>query len=443
MKSYFRLLPALIFLVAGPARAAVADNAVRASVAGIELIAYPTGVENVITFRGSLPAGDSFAPAHNAAIPTLVSAMLDQGTRRQDKFALAERLESVGATLNFSVDGTMLTISGQCLTKDMPLVISLLAEQLREPAFPEEELVKVKRQLAGDLQRSLESTNARANEAYARTVYPPGHPNYQHPVGELLEAVNNASVDDLRTFHTGNYGPAAFTLVMVGAVDPAALQAAVGQAFAGWTGGRAAPAPTRAVPSAHTITEIVPMADKPNVSVIWGHPTGLKYSDPDSLALRIGTSIFGSGFTGRLMANVRDKEGLTYGIYATVANDTHTDGDWRMVANFSPALLDQGIASTRRQFELWYREGITAAELEREQSNFVGSYKVSLATTGGMAGALLASVQRGYGISWPDELPRRVAAITLEEVNGAIQRHLRPGSLVLVKAGSVPATRSD
>ena len=440
MKTSFRLLLAVLVLATAgaTARAAVADNAVRTSIAGIDVIAYPTGVKNVVTFRGSLPAGDSLAPEHNIAVPTLVGAMLDQGTLKQDKFALAQKLESVGATLSFSVDGTMLTISGKCLAQDMPLVISLLAEQLREPAFPASELEKVKKQLAGDFQRALESTDYRANLAFSQAVYPIGHPNRDAPTEEFLAAVQSATVDYLRAFHRTYYGPAAFTLIAVGDVDPTALQAEVTKAFSGWTGGKPTPAPARGRPTDPAKDQVVFIADKTNVSMIWGQATGLKYNDPDTLALRVGTNIFGSGFTGRLMANVRDREGLTYGIYSAVLNDTHTDGDWRIVANFSPELLEKGIASTQRQLTEGPTKGVSPEELPREQSNYIGTYKVTLATTTGMANALLASVQRGYGVSWPDELPKRVAAMTVNEVNSAIKKHVRPESLVLIKSGTVP-----
>ncbi len=438
MKSLRLLTPVFLLLgLNGPLSGAVSDQAVRATVAGIDLVAYSTGVEDVVTFRGSLPAGDSFAPEHNIAVPTMVGAMLDQGTARQDKFALAAQLESVGATLSFSVDGAVLSISGKCLSKDLPLVIRLLAEQLQEPAFPPEELEKVKRQLSGDFQRALEDTSYRAGQAFSSAVYPPGHPNFELPIEDFVEAVNRTTVEDLRAFHQTHYGPAGFILVAVGDLRPEALQDHVERAFAGWSGGRRLAAPALRESTGEAAERVVYIPDKASVSVILGQTTGLHYSHPDALALRIGTNIFGSGFTGRLMANVRDREGLTYGIYSAVMNDTHVDGDWRIVGSFSPDLLDRGLASTRRQLELWHQNGVTPEEVEREKSNYIGTFKVSLATTGGMATALLASVQRGYGVSWPDELPDRVAAITAEQVNAAVRRHLRPDQFVLVKAGSV------
>lgn len=440
MNALRRFAPVFLLLaVHASLSGAVSEQAVRATVAELDLVAYPTGVENVVTFRGSLPAGDSFAPPHNVAVPTLVGAMLDQGTRRQDKFALAAQLESVGATLSFSVDGAVLSISGKCLSKDLPVVIQLLAEQLREPAFPPEELEKVKRQLSGDFQRALEDTNYRAGQAFSSAVYPAGHPNYELPIEAFIEAVKQATVEDLHAFHQSHYGPAGFILVAVGDLQPEALRDQVERAFSGWSGGRRLTATSPRESAGEAAERVVPIPDKASVSVIWGQTTGLHYSDPDALALRIGTNILGSGFTGRLMANVRDREGLTYGIYAAVMNDTHVDGDWRIVGNFSPDLLDRGLASTRRQLELWHQDGVTPEEVEREKSNYIGTFKVSLATTGGMATALLASVQRGYGVSWPDELPDRVAAITAEQVNAAIRTHIRPDRFVLVKAGSVPS----
>jgi zinc protease len=180
------------------------------------------------------------------------------------------------------------------------------------------------------------------------------------------------------------------------------------------------------------------MADKPNVSVIVGQPSGLKYSDPDALALRVGTAILGQGFTGRLMATVRDKEGLTYGIGSGLANDAFADGEWRISANFAPQLLENGMASTRRELEAWHAKGVTADELERVKTNLIGTFKVGLATTDGLTNALLNAVHRGYDVTWLDEYAKRIGALTLPEVNAAIKKHLRPEKMTTIKAGSVP-----
>ena len=434
----FLLLSAACVAFSIPAFGQIADKVVRTKIAGIDLIAYETGVENVVTFRGSLPAGDSFAPEHNAAIPTLAGEMLDQGTTKQDKFAIAQQLENIGATIHFSVGGVMTEFSGKCLRKDLPLVVSLLAEQLRMPAFSEEEFAKVKKQMAGHLQRALESTAYRADQAFSENLFPKGHPNYVPPTREFLAAIESAKLSDVKAFHAEYYGPAQATLVAVGDIDVEALKAEVARAFDGWSGGKTVPEFPKATAAKQGDEEVVSMADKPNVSVMLGQATGLKYSDPDALALRVGTAVLGRGFTGRLMASVRDKEGLTYGISSGVSNDSFADGDWRISANFAPQLLEKGISSTKRELESWYKEGVTAAELERVKSALIGTFKVGMATTDGLSNALLDSVHRGYDVKWLDEYTKRVAALTLPEVNAAIKKHLNPDKMTVIKAGSVP-----
>ncbi len=417
----------------------IAAHVARSKIAGVDLIAYPTGVKDVVTFRGALPAGDAFAADGNPAIPTLVGMMLDKGTTTEDKFAITEKLERVGATITFDVDTQMADIDAKCLTKDVPLVVGLIAEQLRSPAFSDAEFEKVKKQFVGGMQRRMENTDFRAADAFSRAVYPVGHPNRRPAPEVLIKAAQEAKLADAKAFHARYYGPAHFTLVVVGDLDVPQIQRAVGQAFAGWSGGADVIHPAKAAMADAPRDQTVFMPDKTSVTVVLGEATGLQYRDPDDQALRVATAILGSGFTGRLMATVRDREGLTYGIGSAVSHDTFTDGDWHITATFAPALLEKGLASTRREFAAWYEKGVTEDELQRRKGDLVGTFKVGLATTEGMATALLDAVHRGYGVGWIDEYPRRIQSLTTAELNAAIKKHLSPTALCVVKAGTVPA----
>ncbi len=420
------------------ASAQIAAGVARTKIHGIDVLAYKTGVKDVVYLRGSLPAGDDKSPAGNCMIATLTGAMLDRGTTKHDKFDIAGQLEAVGASIDFSVGETVTSFTARCLNKDVPLVVSLLAEQLREPAFSADELDKLKKQMAGGLQRQLESTDFRASDAFNRSVYPPGHPNHHPTVEQQLADLEKATVDDLKKFHAAHYGPAHFTVVAAGDLDVAAFQKNLGAGLAGWTGGTAPLKAPRAAPTDAAKQQTVFMPGKTSVSIALGQASGMRYGDPDFFALRTGTAILGSGFTGRLMANVRDKEGLTYGIGSTMANDTFADGDWRLTATFSPALLDQGIESTMRQLTAWYEQGVTADELTRRKDNLIGSFKVGLATTDGLAQSLLLAMQRGKGPEWLDQYPGVITGLTLAQVNSAIKKHLNPAEMFLIKAGTVP-----
>jgi zinc protease len=433
----------VVFLLLANASAfgGVADNVVRSRVDGVDLIASPTAVKDVVTIGGSLPAGDAFAAAGNPAVPTLTGMMLDQGTTTADKFAIAQQLENVGAEISFSVSAQTLDIQAKCLRKDAPAIIHLIIEQLRAPAFAAEEFEKARKQLTGAIRRSLESTGLRAGDAFTRAVFPPGHPNRQASAEELLAAIDRATIADIKAFHAKYYGPAHLTLVIVGDLELEPIQAQLRRDLAGWRGGVPALSATRASVRDAALTQTVNMADKTSVSVVLGQASGLRYSDSDALALRMGTAILGSGFTGRLMHVVRDQEGLTYGIGSALQNDTYTDGDWRVRATFAPELLEKGVASTRREVERWWREGVTSEELVARKKDLIGSYKVSLATTDGLADALLSAVQRDKPLSWLDDYPKAVDALTLEQVNAAIRRYLQPDAMVLIEAGTLPQAK--
>lgn len=435
----FMRIPALfVSLGLCLAAAGIADKIDRSDINGIDLLTLKTGVKNVVTIKGSLPLGNAASPANNPAIAYLAGSMLDKGTVDKDKFAIAAELEGVGATLSFGVGNETLNINGKCLAKDVPLVISLIAEQLRHPAMNDAEFEKVKKQYVAALKHAMDDTNQRAASAFSRAIYPIGHPNRKTPPEEIITAVEHTALDEVKAFHAEYYGPAYLTLILVGDVDSTEIKTDVTKSFAGWTGGKKPELPAVVggdVDAAHDQIEF--MADKTNVTVVWGEATGLRYSDADALALRLGTDVLGGGFTARLMGNVRDKEGLTYGIYGYMANDTLRDGDWRIWANFAPNLLDKGIESTKRQLELWHDQGITAEEFAKKKSEFIGSYKVGLSTSDGMANNILNAIQRGYGLERLDEYPAAVEALTLEQVNTAIKKHLDPAKMVIIKAGTV------
>jgi zinc protease len=430
-----------VVLCANAASANMVDQSRRSKVSGVDLITYPTNVKDVVVIVGALPGGDAMAEPGNIAVPTLSGMMLDRGTKALDKFAIAEKLDNVGAEIGFGVGPQSLEIHAKCLKKDLPLVVSLIAAELRTPALQLAEFNKAKQQFIGELEASAQNSGGRAREAFDRAIFPAGHPNRPHTLDEYIEAARAATLDEVRAFQAKYYGPAHMTLVVAGDVADADAQAEVTKSFAGWSGGQDYLRPAKPAAPGAAAEISVPLADKPSVSMILGQATGLRYRDPDALALRVGTAILGRGFTGRLMGVVRDKEGLTYNIGANVGDDTIVDGAWDISASFAPALLAKGVASTRRELDKWYKDGVTDQELALRKQGLIGGYLVGLSTTGGIAAAILSDIERGYDVSWLDEYPKAVSALTREQVNAAIRTHLNPSTMVLVKAGSVPAAQ--
>jgi zinc protease len=217
-----------LFLVSGAAAANVAQQSHRSQVAGIDLITYHTDVKQVVVILGSLPAGDAMAESGNIAIPTLTGMMLDRGTKTLDKFAIAEQLDNVGAEIAFTVGTQSLEVRAKCLKKDLPLIIGLIASELRTPSFQVQEFNKAKQQFVGALEASAQNTEARAQEAFGRAIFPQGHPNRPHAVTEYEAAAKAATLDELKAFYAKYYGPAHMTFVVAGDVAASDAEAEIG-----------------------------------------------------------------------------------------------------------------------------------------------------------------------------------------------------------------------
>jgi zinc protease len=410
-----------------------ADKVAREKVAGVDLLVCHTDVKNVVTIRGSIVAGEAAAP--NRGLAHLAAGMLERGTKKHDQFEIADLLEKVGATLEFKVGSETVEFTARCLTPDAPLVLALIGEQLREPAFHPEELKKLKTQLISEAQQTLEDTDIQATIAFTQAVFPAGHPNRKATVQELVKGFETAALQDVRNFHHAVYGPATLRLVVVGDVDAAKVKGDVAKVFDGWSGGKALPA-TEPAP-APAGERVVTLPDKTSVSVIIGQPTNVQAKDPDWLALDVANAVLGRSFTSRLMGNVRDREGLTYGIGSRAFGDTFRPGAWMVRGTFAPALLDRGLESTWREIKDWLQKGVTDDELAYRQSALAGEFSVALETTEGLSEQLLRASERGFDVKWLDEYPAKLRALKLDEVNAAIRAHLDPAKMTVIKAGTL------
>ena len=420
-------------------QSSIASQIVTSSpVDGLELKTTNTPIKDVVTITGSILGGDMFSPATNKAVAELTADMLDEGTTRQNKFEISERLEAVGARLSFASDKYRVRFNARCLKEDIPLVIELLGEQLRSPAFNESDLENLKKRLVGNLQRAKENTRAQASGRFSRIIYPESHPNYSREIDDEIADVEKTSVADLQTYHKNSYGLGNMLVVAVGDVDNAILLKALQDAFGDWNqSDLTIPVRTSSANDISSTTQYITMEDKTSVDMFLGVPIGIDRKHEDYYALMVGNYILGGNFAARLMQTVRDQMGLTYGIYSSIGGvGNGNDGYWSVWGTFAPNLLQEGKRATLDQINNWVK-GITIEELNAKKETIKGSYKVGLATTGGLAGQILMNTEKGYEDIMLDDYPNIINQLTLNKVNAAIQKYINPNSLIIVAAGTI------
>jgi len=406
---------------------------------GIRLLTMETGVKDAVTISGSLLGGDVYSPQANMMIADLTVSMLDKGTKNKSKFEIADKLETVGASIYFSSDQHHVRFNAKCLKKDIPIVLELLAEQLREPAFNKDDLKTLKTRLIGNFKKDQEHTGKQAGGAFLRKLYPEGHPNYSYKIDERIKMVNNIQSSNLKNFHDIYYGLGNMTIVAVGDVDSEEVSAQVAKVFDSWK-----TSPLKKKESSLTAniaggaTEYVTIKDKTSADIYIGLPIGIDRNHEDYYPLMLGTYILGGNFSARLMQTVRDEQGLTYHIQSTLGGvDNGNDGYWLIGGSFAPQMVEQGYNASIEQLDKWLEGGVTQAELDAKKSTITGSYKVGLATTRGLAGQILSNSERGRAIDYLDVFTELINEITLDEVNDAIKKYIDKDRLVFVAAGSL------
>ncbi len=420
--------------------AKIADKIIEQTpIDGIRLLTMKTGVKDVVTITGSFLGGDQYSPQANMMIADLTAAMLDKGTKNKSKFEIADKLETVGASIGFSSGQYYVRFSAKCLKKDIPLVLSLLAEQLREPAFNKDDLKTLKTRLIGNLKRDKENTQSQAGGAFLRKLYPKNHPNYTYKIDNRIKMINDIMPASLKYYHKTYYGLGNMTVVAVGDVNSEAFSKEIAKVFKGWkTSPLDKKEPTLIANQVKAGKEYVTIKEKTSADIYIGLPIGIDRDNEDYYPLMVGTYILGGNFSARLMQTVRDEQGLTYGIQSWVGGvDNGNDGYWAIWGTFAPQLVDKGHDAAIEQLQEWLENGVTQAELNAKKSTITGSYKVGLATTRGLAGQILTNADRGRPNSYLDKYPELINALTADQINNTIKKYIDKDKMFFVAAGSL------
>jgi zinc protease len=406
---------------------------------GARLYVLENRFNPTLALSGTLRAGRIFAPAERRLLASLTAGELMKGTARRTKLQLAEDLESRAASLSFASDasdpvGT--DVSGACLSRDTDLLFGALVEVLRSPVFPEDELEREKKRLVGSIRQQQDQTSVRAFEEAMRRIYPAEHPLHRNTGPERIARVEALKREDLDGFYRARYGAASLILVVVGDVEAERVLDALERGLGDWPAGPDTAIPSAAPPAPSPGTHTVRLSDKASADVVLAAPTDLRRTDAEYLAASLANSALGqSSLTSRLGVRVRDTEGLTYGIHSSFGA-THVPGPFLISVTVKPDMRDAAVASTLDETSKFLREGLTPRELAEEKSSRSGRFQVDLGSNGGIAQALDAAVGYGFGVSYLDEFPAKVAAITKEQADEAFRRRVRVDDLIVVSAGT-------
>lgn len=401
---------------------------------GITVLARANYNSPSISVSGYLQVGALFNPADKLGLADFAALALMRGTQKRGFQQIYDALESVGASFGYS-GGTHTTgFGGKALTEDLDLLLEILADTLRHPSFPAEQVERLRAQMLTNLAIRAQDTGEMAALTFDQIVYA-NHP-YSLPEEGFPETIQAISQSDLRQFHHHHYGPRGMVIAIVGAIDPEKAVQKVNDAVGGWQNpGQPAMPELPAVQNLDTINMLsVKIPGKSQSDIVMG-VAGPARNHPDFLAASLGNNILGQfGMYGRIGEVVREQEGLAYYAYSSLSGGIGP-GPWYVSAGIDPKNTEKAVELIRSEIKRFTQQPVSEEELADSQANFVGRLPLSLESNAGVAAAILNLERYQLGMDYYWRYPDLVRAVTPEQILKNAQEFLDPDHLGIAIAG--------
>ena len=400
---------------------------------GITVLIYENAASQSIIIDGIIRAGALVESRETAGLANYTADMLLRGTKKRSFDMIFEEVEAVGASVDFGAGRHVSDFFGSCLAEDLDLILGIIADSLRQPVFPENQVEKVRGEIITGLHIRANDTGQMAGLHFRELLYK------DHPYGKssegYLDSIQRLNRDALAEYHEQFFGPKGMIITLVGAIEPKSGLALVQKAFGDWdTGQLIVPSvPGARRPSSRLQTHHE-MPDKTQTDIMLGVPGPLRAAD-DYLEASMANTILGMfGMYGRLGQNVRESQGLAYYSFSRLAGGLGPS-PWYVSTGVSPDNVDLALDSIFHEIERIIEEPVTEEELADSQAFRTGALPVSLETNQGVANILTDIELFDLGLDYLHRLPEKIFAMTPETVQAAARHYLSSEEIAIAIAG--------
>ena len=387
--------------------------------------------------------GDEKSLFRQDTVASLVGAVIDKGAAGLTRQQVSDGFDKLRAEVGFNAEGQSLAVSISTVREHLPAVLALLGRVLRTPTFPADALDEARRQALTGIERQRKEPEAVIGNALDRlgNPYPRGDLRYESTFDEAVQDIQAVTAEQLRAFHRSFYSAAQAEFAAVGDIDPAAVQAALQQAFGDWkqpaAGPRAyarVPRPLVPVPAQRLVLNT---PDKQNANFLAVLPLPLNDTHPDYPALQLANFIFGSGGSSRLWKRIRETEGLSYGVGSGVQwSQRDLNSRWTSSAIFAPQNLPRVEAAWREELVRALQDGFTQAELDEARSALLNMRRLGRAQDAAVASQAVRNLELGRRFALSQQVDDKLAAVTLAQVNAAWRLYIDPARVAVAWGGS-------
>jgi zinc protease len=392
----------------------------------------------IVMARVRLDLGDEHTLFGKATVGRLTAAMLLRGTRNKTRQKIQDESDRLKARINVDGGATEVVATIETVEASLPGSLRLVAEVLREPAFPENEFTQLQQQEIADAEVNKSEPLFLGQIELQRHLisYPLGHILHVESLDERIENLKKVTLEDVRQFYAQFYGASNAKFVVSGQFDPPATQKLASELFGSWK----SPSSFTRVPISYqkvqAIDRKIETPDKQNALLVAGMNAKLSDDDPDYPAVIIANYIFGGSGGSRLFKRIRDKEGLSYGIGSGFNVPQKDNGASFFVFGISnPQNAPKLEASFKDELARTVKDGFTPEEVAAAKKSWLDEQMVNRSQDRALLIALMECERFERTLKWQETLEASVAALTPEQVSAAFRRYVDPATMSYVKAG--------
>jgi zinc protease len=400
---------------------------------GLRVLLLSDHSSPTVTLNGNIQAGNGLDLLTKPGVASLTAETIMGGTDTHDALALAKRLEDRGAGLDFSAFREGVEVEGHALAIDLSLLLITLAEILQQATFPDSELELSRKQIISSLHMELDDPARLGRRTLQQKLYAPDHPFYVFPTIETMQSITR---EDVRAFYQQCYTPEHTVLALVGDFDIPQVKVQIQTYFGDWK--------THGIPSTQLIPVTplpatthrvqVPLPGKSQSITYMGYP-GIERRDRRyHTAIVLNQILGGDTLSSRLGTEIRDRQGLTYGIYSYFAAG-QIAGPFVIEMQTAPEDTEQAVNSTITLLQNLRQHGISESELSAAKRSIINSYPVELANPDAVVHRMLMNAVDGYSPEEIRDFPGKIEAVTMAQMNQVIQDLILPDHLLIVTAG--------
>ncbi|MGI9167143.1 MAG: M16 family metallopeptidase [Pyrinomonadaceae bacterium] len=423
-----------------PSPANIESRTTRSDAGGIKLALLPKKTRGgKVVAQMILRYGDEQSLMNRTAAAQLAGGMLMRGTTKHSRQQIQDELDRLKARAFVFGGPTQAGLSIETTRENLPAVMRLVAEILREPVFPANEFELLKQESLAAIEQQKSEPTQIAFTAFNRHLspYPKGDVRYVTTTEENIAELNAVTLEQAKQFYKDFYGASHAQLTVIGDFDEKEIAKLATDLFGNWK----SPKPFVRVPTLFkdvaAVNHLFPAPDKANAFFAAGFNLKIRDDNPDYPALLLGNYMLGGGFlNSRLAARIRGKDGLSYGVGSGI-NVSSLDeyGRFTATAIYAPQNVEKLEAAFKEELARMLKDGFTTEEVEAAKSGYLQSREVSRAQDNELAGRLNNYLFLNRTLLWDAELDAKLRSLTPEQINAAMRRHIDPSKITIVKAG--------